>query len=155
MTSSNGFQVAAVRRPGAALQCGASLIEVLIALVIFAFGTLGLAGLQMRTLSFGQSSMFRSQAAVLTDDVLDRMRANRADAKAGRWDTTLATGSASITGTEIYNTDLKDWKQLVESILPSGQAAIAVTATEVTVTVQWLDDRRASETTQFVTKSRL
>lgn len=138
-----------------ARQAGASLIEVLIALVIFAFGTLGLAGLQVRSLSFGQSSMFRSQAAVLTDDVLDRMRADRVDAKAGRWDTTLGTAASSISGTEIYKTDLKDWKQQVEGLLPSGQAAITVTATEATVTLQWLDDRRAEQTIQFVTKSRL
>lgn len=148
---SMGFPVA---RP-LARQMGASLIEVLIALVIFAFGTLGLAGLQVRALSFSQSSLFRSQATVLADDVLDRMRANRVDAKAGRWDTTLSNTASSISGAEIYKTDLKDWKQQVEGLLPSGQAAITVTATEVTVTIQWLDDRRNAETTQFVTKSRL
>lgn len=136
-------------------QGGASLIEVLVALVIFAFGSLGLVGLQVRALALGQSSMFRSQATVLTDDVLDRMRADRADAKAGRWDTALGTASSAIAGTEIYKTDLKDWKQQVESLLPSGQASIAVTATEATITIRWRDDRRANEDVEFVTKSRL
>ena len=75
-------------------QRGASMIELLVALVIFAFGMLGLAGLQTRTMEFSQSSLYRSQATALTDDVLDRMRADRANAANGLWDTATPTARA-------------------------------------------------------------
>jgi type IV pilus assembly protein PilV len=139
-----------------AAQSGFSMIEVLVSLVIFAFGMLGLAGLQTRSLAFSQTSLYRSQAAALTDDILDRMRADRTNAKNGSWNTTVETASSSITGTLIYQADLKDWKLSVEQLLPGGAAAVEVAAGLVTVTVQW-DERRVGGdgAQQFVTKSRL
>lgn len=140
-------------------QAGVSMIEFLVALIIFAFGTLGLAGLQTQALAYSQGSLYRSQATTLTDDILDRMRADRANAKAGTWNTLLTANAASITGPTIAQTDLKDWKQQVEALLPSGQAAVDVNANIVTITIQWDDSRgnRSSTTTnqQFVTKTKL
>ncbi|MDH5541144.1 MAG: type IV pilus modification protein PilV, partial [Rhizobacter sp.] len=60
-------------------QRGASMIELLVSILIFAFGMLGLVGLQNRTLGYGQISLYRSQATALTDDILDRMRTDRAN----------------------------------------------------------------------------
>jgi type IV pilus assembly protein PilV len=131
------------------------LIEVLVAIVILAFGMLGLAGLQTRVLSFSQSSLYRSQATALTDDILDRMRTDRANAKNGLWDSTLATASSSITGSAIYQTDLKDWKEQVEALLPSGKGQVAVAAGLVTITLEWDDSRGRDALQQFVTKSQL
>jgi type IV pilus assembly protein PilV len=131
------------------------MIELLIALVLFAFGMLGLAGLQTRTLWYGQSSLYRSQATALADDVFDRMRADRQNARAGRWDTTLGTQSDAITGVAIYQVDLKDWKQQVETLLPSGEALISTANGIVTVKIQWDDSRGRDPVQEFVTRSRL
>jgi type IV pilus assembly protein PilV len=140
-------------------QVGVSMIEFLVALIIFAFGTLGLAGLQTQALAYSQGSLYRSQATTLTDDILDRMRADRANAKAGTWNTLLTADANSITGGSIAQTDLKDWKQHVEALLPSGKAQVDVNAGVITVTIQWDDSRgnRSSTTTnqQFVTKTKL
>jgi type IV pilus assembly protein PilV len=132
------------------------MIELLISMVIFAFGMLGLVGLQTKTLAYGQSGLYRSQATALTDDILDRMRTDRANAKSGNWNTDFGNPSSYITGTQIYQTDLKDWKAQVEALLPSGQAQITVNAGAVTVTIQW-DESRAggSSTEKFVTVSGL
>jgi type IV pilus assembly protein PilV len=139
-------------------QRGFSMLEVLVGLVIFAFGMLGLAGLQTRTLAFSQTSLYRSQATALTDDILDRMRADRANANNGNWNTAFTDVSSTITGTLLYQTDLKDWKQQVETLLPSGAASIEQEAGGIMkITVQW-DESRAEGTAltqQFVTKSRL
>jgi type IV pilus assembly protein PilV len=135
-------------------QRGASMIELLVSILIFAFGMLGLVGLQTRTLSYGQFSLYRSQATALTDDILDRMRADRASAKAGNWNTLLANASTSITGTTtIAETDLKEWKQQVEALLPLGKGQVNVTAGVVTITMTW--DERGTAQPPFVTTSGL
>ena len=120
-------------------QGGFSMVEVLVALVIFAFGMLGLAGLQSKALTFSHVSLKRSQATALTDDVLDRMRADRFNAKAKRWNTELDDAAADISGSEIYAVDLKDWKASLEQLLgPTSKGSITVDdAGLVTVLIQW------------------
>jgi len=59
---------------------GVSLIEVLITIVIFAIGLLGLAGLQMRLQSSEIESYQRTHALILLEDMASRMTANRANA---------------------------------------------------------------------------
>jgi type IV pilus assembly protein PilV len=136
-------------------QRGVSMVELLVAIVIFAFSMLGLAGLQTRTLWFGVSSLQRSQATALADDIFDRMRADAKNARAGAWDTGLNDSSSSISGTAISKKDLKDWKQEVEA-LPEGKASISTNSGVVTVVIQWNDSRgRDDDALQFKTMSRL
>ena len=144
-----------------ARQRGVSMLELLVSLLIFTFGMLGLAGLQTRTLTFNQSSLFRSQAAALTDDVLDRLRSDRKKALSALWDTAIGTSTASMPVSTFAEIDVKDWKAQVESLLPSGQASIVTTTAAgvdygtVTITIQW-DDSRGTEAAQtFVTKTKL
>jgi type IV pilus assembly protein PilV len=150
----------ATRRPR---QHGASMIELLVSLLIFAFGMLGLVGMQNKTVAYSQLSLYRSQATALSDDILDRMRADRARAKNGDWSTGLNDAAASISGTTIAKTDLKEWKTLVEALLPSGQASITIgvgaDAGKVTVKLQWYerfgDEPDAGKTREFQTISML
>jgi type IV pilus assembly protein PilV len=55
---------------------GFTLIEVLVTLLIVAIGLLGLAGLQVTGLRSNLSSEARSQASLLANDIIERMRAN-------------------------------------------------------------------------------
>lgn len=59
-----------------------SLIEVLVTLVILAFGLLGLVGLQTRLQSSEMESYQRSQALLLLNDMANRIAVNRANAAA-------------------------------------------------------------------------
>lgn len=61
-------------------QCGTSLIEVLVTLVIIAFGLLGAAGLQSKIHLGLAESYQRAQAVVLLSDLSARMKANRSQA---------------------------------------------------------------------------
>jgi type IV pilus assembly protein PilV len=57
-------------------QRGASLIEVLVALLIFTVGLLGLAAMQLNSLQSVADSGQRSQSVWLMQDFIERMRAN-------------------------------------------------------------------------------
>lgn len=57
---------------------GMTLIEVLIAIVIFAIGLLGIAALQVAGLRYTKGSQTRAIAAVQAENMVDRMRANAA-----------------------------------------------------------------------------
>lgn len=58
-------------------QAGISLIEVLVSMLIVAFGVLGLAALQARSMNSEFESYQRSQAIILANDMVERVRMNR------------------------------------------------------------------------------
>ena len=126
-------------------QVGVSMIELLVSILIFAFGMLGLVGLQSKTLSYGQISLYRSQATALSDDIFDRMRTDRANAKKGDWSTEATEHAADISGTSIAKTDLKDWKAEVEQLLPGGTAQIITDTDRITVIITWSERGTTSE----------
>jgi len=79
------------RRSQQAQQTGFSLLEVLIALLILAVGLLGLAALQNMGLRLNSQSYERTQATILIDDMVDRMRANSAGVVAGDYNSLMPT----------------------------------------------------------------
>ncbi len=62
---------------------GFTLLEVLIALVVFTVGLLGLLGLQMTSLKLSHDSLLRTNATLLAKDMADRMRANPVEMRQG------------------------------------------------------------------------
>lgn len=57
-------------------QAGVGLLEVLIALVVFTVGVVGMAGLQLRTLSMSLDSSQRTIVIAKSQDIADRIRSN-------------------------------------------------------------------------------
>lgn len=123
---------------------GMTLVEVLVSLVVISVGLLGVVALQAVSLRNGQTSYLRTQATVLADDIIDRMRANRTVALAGGYNTTIGQ-TFTITGTSTRaDRDRNDWKQALLTELPSTREAgktadgsIAVNGTIVTVRIRW------------------
>lgn len=145
-------------------QTGFTMLEVLVTMVILSFGLLGIAGIIANGLKNNQSSYARSQASWLANDMVDRMRANRAAAEVGTSPYNLAIGTAP-TGTTIAATDLIAWRAALAATLPSGTGTGSVSVAssganptyKVTVVVQW-DDSRArggGTTEQFSLETRL
>ena len=86
-------------------QTGATLIEVLVAVLVTVIGVLGAASLQMNSVKFNHIANTRSHATMLAYDVIDRMRANRAAALNGSYDIPLADSAPN--GNSIPETALR------------------------------------------------
>ena len=152
-------------------QGGASLIEVLVALLITSFGLLGMAALQARAIKGNQSSMQKTQAVVMSYYILDAMRVDRASAKALAYNTGSldAAGKigpicnpAAVTGTALADNNLKGWITSLKSEI--GNSADTTTCGAVLcdadgncrVQVRWDDSRAGGLGAQIVeTFSRL
>ncbi|VAX10062.1 Type IV fimbrial biogenesis protein PilV [hydrothermal vent metagenome] len=122
-------------------QSGFTLLEILIAMLVLAVGLLGLAGLQATGLKNNHSAQFRTDAAIHAYDILDKMRLNKAVAKAGEYD--IAVADDAPPGSRLVDTDRAAWLDSLAAALPSGDGALATAAGVTTVTVQW-DDSRGS-----------
>ena len=143
-------------------QHGVSMMEVLVTVLVLSIGLLGLAGLQLTGLRYNHSAYLRSQATLLASDIIDRMRVNRDQALNGAYDidfgtstsnTTCAAASADCSPADLAQSDLSEWKQNLQNLLPSGDGAISrtVNGSEVrfTVTIQWDDTRGEQSPTQL------
>ena len=96
------------------VQRGASMIEVLVTMVIIAFGLLGMAGLQVRMQTSELESYQRSQALLLLNDMANRIATNRSALLAGSYNiaATSPTGAGVTCPTATATTaqrDLAEW----------------------------------------------
>ena len=134
---------------------GATLIEVLVALLVLSIGLLGVAALLSTGMRNNYDAHLRSQATVLAHDIVDRMRANRTAALDGNYDTAL-TDKVTLSGDDpVSTTDLSEWKGLLATALPVGRGAVSRSGSVVTVTIEWDDSGGANPPLQFQTQTDL
>lgn len=126
---------------------GFTLLEVLIAVLIFSFGMMGLAALQSFSVKNNQSSSLRSQATVLGYQIIDNMRANRNAVLAGEYFADYEVTACSLadpTGTDTAATDLAVWRNNLACALPGGQGQVLFPGSnQVQVLIKWTDARWA------------
>ena len=121
------------------VQRGFALLESLIAIVVMALGILGILGLQMRTLTNTQTSLYRAQAIRLIDDLNERLTANpnaflSTDSYITGWENTPSSqidcNTKACGHTELAVFDIARWKEQVGNTLPNGNANVFYTEDE-------------------------
>ena len=109
-------------------QGGVVILEVLVSIVIFAVGVLGIVGLQAVTAKAGINARFRTEAAALSDELV---------ARAQTWTdlTTITanfTGATAAGGTATGGTEYQSWSndRLARDTtgLPGAQATVTFPA---------------------------
>lgn len=141
-------------------QRGASLLEVLIAVLILAIGMLGVAAMQSMSLRNSLSALERSQATVQSYAIIDSMRANLEVARNNQYNLAMAAApcAAPAAGATLASRDLNAWITSLQATLgPSACGAVACAANVCEVTVRWNDERGTGGVAaqQLTTRSRL
>ena len=145
------------------LKRGFTLMEVLVALVVLSIGLLGMAGMQLFSLSSNRDAYIRTQATYFAYDLIDKIRANRNVALVGGYNTAFSaipafincqTTTSNCSPNQLANFDLLQWKcalgayqgnsscvtpNNLTAILPNGDGSVTRNGSEITVTVQWTE----------------
>lgn len=138
---------------------GFSLIEVLIALVVLAFGLLGVAGLQSAGMRHTQASNLQSQSSMYAHNMADRLRSNPEAIETGYFDEPITESpgpppvdcdAADCTPTELATFDVSNWYADLSEALPMGTGVIRChdadcgKHSQFTVSVMWDGHRTGS-----------
>ena len=115
-------------------QVGFSLIEVMIAVLVFSIGLLGVAGLLVIATSADHGAYQRTQVAYLAQNMSDRMSANLVGVWGGSYNNPsypVASGPNCLSGctpAQLAAHDQWRWSQQLNTFLPNPRATIACTA---------------------------
>jgi type IV pilus assembly protein PilV len=105
-------------------QTGATLLEVLVAIVIFSLGILGILGLQASTAGVGADARFRTEASALADELIAKMQIWNSDSVQNDFvgDSTTANVTGGAQFLSWYNGRLLG----TSTRLPSAEAKVTV-----------------------------
>ena len=128
-------------------QSGLGMIEILITVLVLAIGILGVASTQVVSLQMNSQSQSRSQAVLLAEDLLDRIRANSdnlgayalaQDDAQGANGGDCATSFVPANATVAAN-DIAAWENSLACLLPEAERTVTVDplTNVVTVTIDW------------------
>jgi len=115
---------------GSVRQSGTTIMEVLVSLLILSTGLLGMLGLQTMSLLNTHTSHLRTQAAVMSVDIIERMHANAAGVAAGSYAAPTAYISeacltlSGCTSSALAIHDLAEWRAALAAGLPDGIGVI-------------------------------
>ena len=138
---------------------GFTLLEVMIAMVIFSVGMLGLAGIQGTALQNNSTAYMRTIAMQQSYNMADILRSstsfdgvinssfNSVNSSVGSAPTACIANdqSTNCSTSQLAASDIYHWKKRLQDTLPSGRGTVSVSGTIYTITVMW-DEKRTGAT---------
>ncbi|MGC4403711.1 type IV pilus modification protein PilV [Methyloversatilis sp. MC4-4] len=126
-------------------QAGVSLIEVLVALFVLAFGMLGIAGMQTMAMKANQSAFERNAAVISANSIVERIRSNQRWERDGSYNRALPTGACTAPeGTDRVSVDIQRWLgELTTNLGDNACGGINCAGSPVfcRISVRWDDSR--------------
>lgn len=132
---------------GPPAQRGFSLLEVLVALLLTTLGVFGAIGLQLNALRFSADSAHRAQALLMTNDLLERMRANRGASPLYAMTVSGECPEQAVENLPVLQQDRADFASAVTCQLPEGEARVTVDQGVARVLVRWSQARISEQGT--------
>lgn|GEM_PF-3143371 len=131
------------------------MIEVLIVLLVLSFGLLGHAKLQSLGVRASTEANFRTQAAFMTNEIVERMRANRPAAVSGYYAAIdysaidcstppakicsegTAGAASDCTPNELAYEDTFQWSCSIKNEIPNGNILLGYIAGRYSIQTSW------------------
>lgn len=137
------------------------MLEILVTIIVIAIGVLGAAALQVTTLKNLSSSHSATVAALVAEDLSERMRANPTAVLADNYVHSAKPGNYTdcaanpCNEAQLAQYDVGTWWDQLTALLPSGKGEVTRNAGTDTfvVTVRWDEDRSGSSGTNCPPKS--
>lgn len=146
-------------------QRGASMLEILVALLVISLGLLGVAGLSAATFSYNKTAQIRLTGLALVNDYADRARVNvygydLGDYSIALTDTVATTDdpdpnqtNAQTAAQAVAARDKADFMTAVASRLPQGKAVVVSTpsasARDMDIWLLWKEPQTGDNDTLF------
>lgn len=131
---------------------GITLIEVLIAILIFSTSILGVAAMQASSLKISNNSGSLSVAVFQASNMVDRMLANPQGIDDGDYNAISGAGSDPACGTDctpaqIASLDHYEWNQDNADLLVNGSGTVTSTGSSglFTITINWTERGKESD----------
>lgn len=135
-------------------QRGFSMIELLVTVLVFAIGLLGVASLQTTGMRLVRDADLMGHASMLASSMADKMRG----------DIVTAAGYSGIDGTDVTcqdttatppppectaeQEDLIAWNEEIEDFLPGGSGSVNSVGNIHTITVTWTESQDSDQANQ-------
>ena len=121
---------------------GFTLIEVMIAMAIFAFGLLALAALQIAAIKLSSDSQYVTQANLLANEMVGMMWGTQTASLVSNYnDLAVSAAAVSVPATStstIVADNSSAWRDHIVSQLPGGTGRVSVSnINQATVTLSW------------------
>ena len=133
-------------------QRGIALIEVLIAMLVTAFGLAAISLLLVATMQYGKMAQFQNSAQQLATGYAEQMRANPDGFTGGLYNKTssYSSGASAVsvptcsitsqcTAAELAAIDAAQWRNKLRANLPGGDAYVLRSGNAADIWVMWLE----------------
>lgn len=114
---------------------GYALLEALVAVVVASVGFIGAARMQTLGIKMNASSQYRQKAVLLSYQMSDRVRANRAGFGAGSYNNpgigskSCLSDVAGCTPAQMAVADMTEWSEDIAGQLPGGTGVVCIDST--------------------------
>lgn len=129
-------------------QSGIGLIEVIVALLVFAFGALSAVNSQIISLSGSNTAETHSTVNTLTHEMLEILKADSVRALSNTYDIDFEEAEPLASDSSLVTELVVDWRSRVLNELPDGVGRIECDPDSCEVSLRWREAALNGEDTQ-------